>query len=221
MVIAWLAAVLLRLLGATWRIRVEGGNPLDDPEQTGVSQIGAIWHRNILIATYLFRDRGFGVSVSRSRDGDWISAVLERLGYTTPIRGSSSRGGAASLLSLVRAMRKGLTVAVIADGPRGPARCAKPGIAVLARNTGSAITPVACSSSAAWRFASWDGTLLPLPFARVVCAFGEPITVAPGPSDEMRACDDLNRELNTLTDLIDARLGLGSARATPQPPGIS
>lgn len=203
-----LAALLLRALGASWRIRKEGSDPLDDPAQADAAQIGALWHRNILIAAYLFRDRDFGVSVSRSADGDWISAILDRLGYATPARGSNSHGGSGSLLSLVHSVRRGTTVAVLADGPRGPARRSKPGVVVLARNTGCAITPVALSSSAAWRFASWDGTLLPLPFARVVCAFGDPIPVPPGPGDEEETCRELDRALNDLCDRIDARLGL-------------
>jgi hypothetical protein len=53
-----------------------------------------------------------------------------------------------------------------------------------------------------------------MPFARVVCLFGAPISV-PGDADpecEERICRELDRELERLTDAADAHLGLrGSA----------
>ena len=92
--LSWLAALLLRGLGASWRIRLEGPNPLDDSGPV----IGAIWHRDILITAYAFRGKGYSVPVSRSRDGEHIAGLLLALGYTPPPRGSSSRGGGAAAL---------------------------------------------------------------------------------------------------------------------------
>ena len=67
------------------------------------------------------------------------------------------------------------SVAVLVDGPRGPAGVAKPGIAALARHSATPIQPLAFAARPALRLGSWDRTLVPLPFARVVCVFGEPI----------------------------------------------
>ena len=122
------AAAALRALGATWRIRSEGDNPLDT--RPGV-QLGAFWHRDILVTAYLYRDRGFSVPISRSRDGEIIAVGLTRLGYGTSPRGSSSRGGAAALRGLVQLVRSGVTVSLQLDGPRGPARRAKLGMIAL------------------------------------------------------------------------------------------
>lgn len=212
--IGWLAALLLRAVGATWRIRLEGDNPLDDRGLDGHAKIGALWHRNILTAAYCFRDSGFVIGVSASRDGDLISTVLRGLGYAPPARGSSSRGGAAALRGLVRAARRGTTVAVVADGPRGPARCTKAGVAELARLADVPITPVCLTARPAWHFGSWDGTLLPLPFARVVCSFGASLSM---PKNGTRAdlevvCRQLDEVLNGTTDELDARLGVIDAR---------
>jgi lysophospholipid acyltransferase (LPLAT)-like uncharacterized protein len=200
------AAAALRALGATWRIRSEGENPLDT--RPG-AQLGAFWHRDILVTAYLYRDRGFSVPISRSRDGEIIAVGLARLGYSISPRGSSSRGGAAALRSLVQLVRSRVTVSLQLDGPRGPARRAKLGMIALARSTGIAITPVAISARPAFRFASWDGTLLPLPFARVVCHYGRPIAVPAdtNPDEEEERRLQLERELNRLTDELDARLG--------------
>jgi lysophospholipid acyltransferase (LPLAT)-like uncharacterized protein len=202
-----LAAWLLRGLCATWRVRIEGNDPL---ARARTAHLGAFWHRNALIAAVLFRDRGFGVAVSRSRDGDLISALLLRLGYTAPARGSSSRGGVSALRKLVRMLESGTTVSIQTDGPRGPARRSKPGILTLSRLGRAAIIPVSFSAAPCLRFGSWDRTLLPLPFARVTCAFGDPIDVPPGlaPDQEAPLLERLDAELNRTTDALDDRYGL-------------
>jgi lysophospholipid acyltransferase (LPLAT)-like uncharacterized protein len=210
-----LGAMLLRAIGATWRVSVEGVNPLMAPDAAPIARLGVFWHRNIIAACHFFRDADFGVSVSRSRDGDLVTALLQSMGYTPPARGSSSRGGSASLRALVREVRKGRTVSLVADGPRGPARRAKAGVVILGQLTGAPIYPVAFSASAAWRAGSWDGTIIPLPFARVVCAFGELIRVPPDDADEEAICAQIDAALNALTNDLDARLGYDDPNRPP------
>lgn len=179
-----LVAALLRLLGATWRVREAGRDPLAHGDRV----VGALWHQGLLLAAWRFRGRGVAVPVSRSRDGDRIVAVLDRLGYAPSPRGSSSRGGAAALVGAIRAARRGHSLAVLADGPRGPALAAKPGVVALARATRLPIQPVGLAARPAIRFGSWDRTLLPLPFARVAVVFADPLTVPPDtPRDQLDA----------------------------------
>ncbi len=195
-----LAAMLLRALGASWRVHVEGHDPLAAHPASASAErppahVGVFWHEAILMATWLYRDRGFSVSVSRSRDGDLISALLLRLGYAAPARGSSSRGGAASLLGLVRRVRSGTTVALVLDGPRGPARKAKPGIGSLGRLAGVPIQPVTFDAAPALRFGSWDRTVLPLPFARVRVRYCAPVRVPPDALDEAATAARVERSM--------------------------
>ncbi len=202
-----LAALVLRILGSTWRVHVTGANPVE--ASGGEAQIGVFWHRNALIASYLFRDLGFAVPVSQSRDGNLIAALLMRLGYLPPPRGSDSRGGSGALLSVARLVQAGTTVSIQSDGPRGPARRSKPGVVALSRITGAPITPVAISAAPCIRFDSWDGTLLPYPFARVRCDFAEPLVAAPvkdtEAEDEFR--EQIDHRLNERTDALDDELG--------------
>jgi lysophospholipid acyltransferase (LPLAT)-like uncharacterized protein len=196
----WLSGSLLRLLGATWRFRVLGTDPRAREARHDRAQVhlAALFHESMLPAAYFFRDRGYGVAVSRSRDGDLVDATLRSLGYGTPARGSSSQGGSAALRGLVRQIEAGTTVALLVDGPRGPARVSKIGIIALAGRTGLPILPVAFSARPALRLKSWDGSLIPLPFARVVCAFGEPFDV--------ESNGEKNREQSAAREL-DRRLG--------------
>ena len=202
-----IATIFLRMLGATWRISVEGPDPFVD--RSG-PHLGAFWHRNALIAAFMFRDRRFSVPVSRSRDGDLITQLLLGLGYATPPRGSSSRGGASALRALVNMVEEGFTISIQTDGPRGPARVSKYGMVSLARRTGRPISPLGFSAKPCIRFRSWDGTLLPLPFARVLCSFGSPIHVPRDakPDEEEVIRQQLDCELNRLTDEADDRYGL-------------
>ncbi|MEM9177323.1 MAG: DUF374 domain-containing protein, partial [Myxococcota bacterium] len=103
-----------------------------------------------------------------------------------PARGSSSRGGSTALRQMVRLLGEGTTAAVLVDGPRGPARVAKTGIVAIARHAGVPIQPVAFSARPAHRLSSWDRSLLPLPFARVVVVYGEALSVPADTADDGR-----------------------------------
>jgi lysophospholipid acyltransferase (LPLAT)-like uncharacterized protein len=206
--LAVLAAALLRLLGRSWRVRVEGPSPFGGPEPPLV--VGAIWHRSLFIAAVLYQGSRFAVPVSRSSDGERIAAVLRRMGFADPPRGSSSHGGTAVLRSLLRGVREGRSVAILTDGPRGPARQSKSGVVALARLSGVPITPASFSASPCWRIGSWDGSLLPLPFARVTCRYAEPIEVPRELTAEAGEAlrTRLDAALNRDTDELDDALGL-------------
>lgn len=233
--LGWLASGLLRLFGATWRVEILGTDPRVEgpgPEERAPGgrrsaarqadlrqedtrrrapagpHLAALLHQSFVIAAWLFRDADYAVAISRSRDGDRVSEVLRHLGYAEPARGSSSRGGTAALIGLLRRLAAGTTVAVLVDGPRGPAAVAKPGIAALARRSERPIQPVALAARPAIRLASWDRTILPLPFARVVCLFGSPLappSEGPEEDDEARA-QEVGQRLAELQAQADAHL---------------
>lgn len=207
----WLSAWLLRILGSTWRVRILGPDPREvEADGAPGSRLAALYHESMLPAVWLFRDEGYGVAVSRSRDGDLVSAALLELGYAEPARGSSSRGGSAVLRRMVRQIDRGLTIAVLVDGPRGPARVSKTGILTLARLTGQAIVPMAFSARPAFRLRSWDASLIPPPFAHVVCVFGEllPVASCPDETQEQSLALELDRRLHALHRIADRELGL-------------
>ena len=131
----------------------------------------------LLIAAYCFRNRGIVVPGSQSRDGDLATSLLRYLGFAETARGSSSRGATNLLRNLIRRARAGEPVAILPDGPRGPARRAKPGVIAVARASGARLVPIGVSAAPAKQFGSWDRAILPLPFARVTCSYGEPIQV--------------------------------------------
>jgi lysophospholipid acyltransferase (LPLAT)-like uncharacterized protein len=111
---------------------------------------------------------------STHRDGEIITRALVRFGIRTT-RGSTSRGAVAGTLGLMRALRGGATVALIPDGPRGPAGRAQAGAVELAATAGVSLYPVAFSATRHIRLTGWDRMMVPLPGARIVCTIGEPM----------------------------------------------
>jgi len=162
-----LAAGLIRLLGATWRVRdvqAEGapvGHLVPGPT------VFAFWHEGLLSCAWRFRGLGIAILISRSFDGELIARTVERLGFLA-VRGSSPRGGAVGLRGMVDAYRAGRICAFTADGPKGPRRVAKAGAVQLTELAGAGW--VGCfhaEPDRAWRLRSWDRFAIPKPFTTV------------------------------------------------------
>jgi hypothetical protein len=168
-----------------------------------------LWHEDMVgITTFHLRvsRRPVAVMVSRSRDGERLARIIQWLG-ATPIRASSSRGAVAGLVEMKRWLcaGQGRFAAMAPDGPRGPRRVAKPGVAALARHAGALIVPVAFRHSRQIAFRSWDRTRLPLPFARVTGLFGPPLDPVAGALQN----DDGGQALTELLNALHARLDTG------------
>ncbi len=160
------------------------------------------WHFAFPSVIYFFRHLNGIVMVSRSRDGEWASRLVECLGFRT-VRGSSHRGGSQALRAMLRWTRTGCPAGLIADGSQGPPLQAQKGIVWLASVTGLPLVPVSLAANKAWRLPSWDRTLIPKPFADLVLAAGDPMHV-PSPIHEKDLewyRQVLETRLNTLTQL--------------------
>jgi 3-deoxy-D-manno-octulosonic-acid transferase len=195
-----LGPIALRALGGTWRVTTLGARRVTAARAAAGPVVFAFWHGTLLPLEHLNRGRGICVLSSWHRDGEMSARVMTRLGYRV-VRGSSSRGGARGLQALVQAARAGSDVAVTPDGPRGPAGRAQAGALLIASRTGAAVVPVGVAAAGAARLSSWDRFMVPLPFARVAVAYGEPFVVgAGGPRGEDVA-------------LLEARLGEATGEA--------
>ena len=180
--LAWAGASYLTLASATQSWRVEGEEHLRLMAE-GSPLIVAFWHETLpSMPIFWRRAKRMGMTrpgtalASRHRDGQMIGRVLGHFGIGL-VSGSSSRGGAAGLRGLLRALEQGHNVALTPDGPRGPRHVAARGVAQLAALSGAAILPCAAATSRAKTISSWDEMRLPLPFGRGVLVCGAPIFV--------------------------------------------
>ncbi len=206
----------MRLYGTTWRLREENREGVEAlrPSCPHGAVIYAIPHSRLSMLAYSHRDRHPQVLISSSRDGIFMTAIAQAMGLGT-VAGSSSRGGAAALREMVRRSARGLDIAITVDGPRGPRGRVKPGILALAAMTGAPVLPVSAAAAPRKIFRSWDKTVLPLPFSRVLVRHGEPLWLARDADEAGRDAFrlEIERALQTLTDDLDRRLS-----AEPIPP---
>lgn len=171
------AATVLRGVGRTWRIDERNAPEYDAAVATGERFVYCFWHARLLPLAFTHRGEGIAVLVSRHRDGELVTRVIEALGFVTA-RGSSTRGGEAGLREMVAWAGRDAQLAVTPDGPRGPAEQAKDGVVYLATRLGRRVVPIGTSADRAWVARSWDRFRAPKPFARVSITHGAPITLA-------------------------------------------
>lgn len=167
----------LRLLGATYRFRevdAASKTPFNNPAE---NFIYAFWHSQLLPACQHYRHPRIRVLVSRNLDGELMARAMVRLGYPDPVRGSTSRGASSAIKSLAAGVAAGEWAALFPDGPRGPARQAQTGALSVAKLTGRPVIPVGFAATPCLRLGSWDRMMIPLPFARGLFVFGEPLHV--------------------------------------------
>ncbi len=179
---SWIVPAIVALIGSTLRVTFsweEGSIGSLDNVHPGIYPF---WHRCVLPATWIFRQRKLAVMTSRSLDGEYIARVIERFGYV-PIRGSSSRGGQRALLEMQTYVGSGMGAAFTIDGPRGPRYVAKRGPIQLAKATGVAITPFYVAVEKKWVLKTWDHFVIPKPFSRALVQVAPKIYV-PRDADE-------------------------------------
>ncbi len=182
--LAWPLFALYRTWCATLRFDERNRARVDQLDSGGERLVFCLWHDELFPLMAMQRQLDVITLVSPSRDGEWLAVVLQKLGLRTA-RGSSGRGGAGALLNMAQLMRKEHVHACITvDGPKGPRHQAKEGALALARNAGAWVVPVRIFMHPALKFHSWDRFQVPLPFARVIIAYGQPWQY---PEDQARA----------------------------------
>lgn len=214
--LSWLASLLIRMFGSTWRVEWSGEEHLERARGLSGQVLFSFWHGRLLALSYTHRRRKIQVLASEHSDGDLMGHTIRWLGFGH-LRGSSTRGGARALRDLSRVLREGFDVGLTIDGPRGPRGSVQQGVIELSRMTGSAVIPVSNSSKPRKLFRSWDAFQLPLPFARVVVSYGEPFVVPPeaGESERERYRVLLEERLGELTSRLDHALGYNGKAAWP------
>lgn len=159
------AAWVLRFWLATLRINISGASDV----QKGDPYLITLWHDRLFTSAVVakrFTNRPITALISTSKDGGWLVAFFKLMGIKA-VRGSSSKRGAAALVSLTRAVRAGDCAGVTPDGPKGPRRECKTGVVALAKLTQRPFLLMGISYRSAVRLRSWDAFAIPLPFSRV------------------------------------------------------
>ena len=171
---------IMFMICKTLRIEEYKDASLRNVYDKGENPIVALWHRRLFYLSYYharrFPDKEVYILVSQSRDGTRIGKIVEKFGLQY-IQGSSSRGGAKGLKQLIRKLKKGATVGITPDGPRGPKASVQKGVISLARLTGRPIISLSYHPRHAIILKSWDKFIIPVPFSKAIVVTGDVIYI--------------------------------------------
>ena len=146
----------------------------------------ALYHGRMVGILHALRSpRNLTILVSRSRDGEIVARMLQHLGFSLA-RGSPGRKAVEAGKQLIDAARKGQSLAMTVDGPRGPQHEVKPGIIRIAEMTGLPIVPFVARARTTYWFWGWDKFMGPKWSTPMVFLYDEPIFVPSECSDEER-----------------------------------
>jgi len=192
--------VLIKLIGATIKIEVEGWENWKTASSNRKIPIYCFWHNTIFLSIYFWQKRRIVVMTSQSLDGEYIARFVQRFG-NGGARGSSTRGATGAFIEMVRLMRAECPAAFTVDGPKGPPYVAKMGPVLLAKKTGNPMLPFTITPKKFWQItSSWDRTQVPRPFTRARVLIAAPIFVPADADEDLLATkrDELQRALDEL-----------------------
>lgn len=181
---AFMAVTTFRLLFATCRKRFVG-DVLEHGVDTGFDPTVAehfvlcVWHDALLLPTFAAPKalrKQCCCLVSKHQDGSYLADAMGWMNYTT-VRGSSKKGGAEALRSLLTETA-GKHIIITPDGPQGPRRQMKVGAIFVAAQSQHRLLPGAFVAKRSFRVrGSWTDLVIPFPFTTVYLVLGTPIEV--------------------------------------------
>lgn len=184
---------VINLLFRSYRVQfVSGQDVVDDIISSKTVCAPCYWHQHLILGNLFIRQwikRGFkaGYLISASVDGDVPARIAQSWGAEV-VRGSANTTGALALREMHGLFKRGVSVVSVADGPTGPKSKFKAGVVLMARVVNAPLIPIACAADRAWYLNRWDDFMIPKPFAKVVFAVGEPVSIPHRtPVDEMES----------------------------------
>lgn len=206
-----LAWYLVKALTSTYRFEREDLEHLETARKhhpNGALVIGC-WHEQMI--AFLAAHSGtfpYMAMASRSKDGEYAAFIATKMGFI-PVRGSSrkrgkEKGGKEAIDTYISNMNEGGRGGITVDGPKGPRRVCKPGIVLIAQQTGSMIVPGGAFAQKYWEFNSWDKFKLPVPFTRIKLRYAEPFAVPADLSATQigEACRRVETSIKKLEDTL-------------------
>ncbi|MBU6141243.1 MAG: lysophospholipid acyltransferase family protein [Proteobacteria bacterium] len=148
--------------------------------------ICVFWHNRLMMIPFatrepkkLFPGYNFMTLASKHGDGHFVGRIMEKFGLIS-IYGSSkdgrksSRGiDLASFRKIFDGLKKGYSLGITPDGPRGPNQKINGEIVNIARISGAGILATSYSCSKFKQIKTWDEFKIPLPFSTLCFYFDE------------------------------------------------
>lgn len=166
----------VQLLLKTVRLEVKNFVPLEKYLKEEKNVIVAFWHGTMILPWYLFRNKKFAGLVSKSKDGEILSKVLNKWNYFVE-RGSSHKGGKEAMQKIISKVQQNYSIAITPDGPTGPPFKMKAGAVIAAKKTGRPLFLAGVAFKKKIMLKSWDRFQIPYPFTKAVIIFSDEIFI--------------------------------------------
>lgn len=183
-VAAFVIKYLLRILISTCKFHQQGLERLIEHAKKAPC-ILVLWHNRIVpIIDFMRRydnltgSSFFAIFVSKSRDGEILSRIIESFDRGKSIRVAHYARNEALREAIKELKRKKYILVYTPDGPRGPKYSMKPGIFLAAKESGADLFPLNWHCESYWELDSWDNLRIPKPFSTIHVDIGDPLTIA-------------------------------------------
>ena len=201
-VAARIAYLIVETMWRTCRLRFVNLDRLTTLVREQGAVVPVFWHQHLLMCARFIADRRAelktGFMISPSVDGQAPTMLAELYGAHV-VRGSGSYTGMRAVRGVYTAIvKEGISPGITPDGPRGPRFKFKAGAIFTAQISGKAVVPIAYAAKPAWILRTWDKFIIPVPFAKVVIAIGEPYFPAKKLDDDQMAAAQLELERRML-----------------------
>lgn len=192
--IAYSAKAGMWLLMRTCRIEISG---LDSFMATARQSpcILMLWHnRMVLIPEVLSKHAPqftYTAFISKSRDGDPLALIAQsyHIGRALRVPHNARHKALEKMITQLKYAKE--IMLVTPDGPRGPRYVVKPGIVMAARHAQAQIVPFSWEADRMWQLKTWDGMMVPKPFAKIRVTFGAAISVPKNEEKEDQKTEEL------------------------------
>lgn len=187
---------IVNLVIKTYRIDIRNSDAVKQVLQHDKKFIVAFWHGRMLIPWYVHKNYKVAALVSKSKDGEILTRLLNNWNYKV-VRGSSHIGGREALKIMEEKLDEGFSFAITPDGPTGPPHKMKPGAVVLAHRKKVPLLLIGTASSKHFVFNSWDKFQVPKPFSKIAVVYSEPVYVKE---------ESTREEINKLIEVCENKL---------------
>jgi lysophospholipid acyltransferase (LPLAT)-like uncharacterized protein len=213
--------VLNRATAALFRLWLQAVNATSRREADGwdtvarlIEQHGAViivcWHQRIMMTPWMFdlSQAPCRSLTSAGRAGRLVGWLHRAFGYgTVPM----PKGvlGATEMRDVLRGLKRGISIGISPDGPRGPSRVAKVTPVQWARTAQVPVVVFTFSASRYWSWRTWDRLMFPMPFGRLVLLWRVWDRAVPPRFTEAEGAalaEDLGTFMDAVTAEADARV---------------
>ena len=204
--ISFLGSMYVLFVYKTSRINLKNRKNIESLFKKNESFIYAFWHDQLLMCPLTWQSRiEIKVLISKHRDGDIIAKLISNLGFKA-IRGSThksgktrNKGGLLSARQMIKSLKKGISIGISPDGPKGPRHKVSDGILSISRLSNSPILPVGIGFKKKWVLSTWDKFIIPKPFNQITIIWGEPLPALKNEKNTKRIKNKLESTMYSLT----------------------